>query len=628
MIPRECKRLAEVDFPIAEVSKHSAREKSIRHGHPSTLHLWWARRPLAACRAMLMALLLPDPCDHTCPESFKEDARAALARMWRKPARKDEDLREALLNFIAAFASWERSSEHLYLEISRALIKAAYPEELPLVADSFAGGGSIPLEALRIGCEAFANDLNPVSALMCRVLLEDVPRFGSTLVDAFNKEIARLNLHLRGRLAGFYPSDGVHEEPTAYLWARVVQCESPKCGAEIPLLRSLWLSRRGPSRSALKVAVKRESGRERPTVTLSVYGPKEDAAVGTGTVSGGRAICPACGKPVLRAAVESQLKDRQGGTDTARLIAVMVATPKGRQFRTPKGCDFEGIERVSKIDAALRKAKYSDALSVYPNERINPERPSPNARGLSAVTRYGMTTFSDCYLPRQRVVLSEFIKFVRQHDSSTSELDAAVGRCLLITVGRCVDRWSSSSRLDSSRDTVTGSFSKQALQMVWDFCEANPFSQWSGGLANAVEWITQVMEYAVNSASRPAQVRQGDARSLPLPARSVGVWFTDPPYYDSVPYADLADFFYCWLKRAAAQIDFSRGPIDESTGLTPKAEECVWNQAHRVDGKPKDPKFFEQCVCTAFDQGKRILDENGIGCVVFAHKSTKAGRRC
>ena len=171
MIPKECKRLAEVDFPIAVVSKHSAREKSIRHGHPSTLHLWWARRPLAACRAMLMALLLPDPCDEHCPQDFKNKARELLSKTEGKIGLGDKDLRESLLHFIGDFSNWDNSSHLVYLEVSRKLVKAAHPEETPLVVDPLAGGGSIPLEALRLGCDAFASDLNPVACLILKVML-------------------------------------------------------------------------------------------------------------------------------------------------------------------------------------------------------------------------------------------------------------------------------------------------------------------------------------------------------------------------------------------------------------------------------------------------------------------------
>ena len=163
MIPKDCKRLAEVDFPIAVVSKHAAREKSIRHGHPSTLHLWWARRPLAACRAMLLGLLLPDPCDLQCPEDFRHKARRLLPQVGCGDGETDEKLRHGLLKFIGDFANWDVAANQTYLEVARGLVSTAHDAEPPLVVDPFAGGGSIPLEALRLGCEAFASDLNPVA---------------------------------------------------------------------------------------------------------------------------------------------------------------------------------------------------------------------------------------------------------------------------------------------------------------------------------------------------------------------------------------------------------------------------------------------------------------------------------
>src|SRR5579875_1902499 len=254
MIPKECKRLAEVDFPIAVVSKHSAREKSIRHGHPSTLHLWWARRPLAACRAMLMALLLPDPCHPHCPTEFKSRARRILeeSRLPGKKPKTDADLRAAILAFIGDFADWDNSAHPVYLEAARALVKAAHPEETPLVVDPFAGGGSIPLEALRLGCDAFASDLNPVACLINKVLLEDIPRNGPELAEELRRVGAEVKKAAERELAEFYPRDPDGARPIAYLWARTVRCEAPNCGAEIPLMRSFWLCKKADRRRALR----------------------------------------------------------------------------------------------------------------------------------------------------------------------------------------------------------------------------------------------------------------------------------------------------------------------------------------------------------------------------------------
>src|SRR5574341_978231 len=255
MIPRECKRLAEADFPIAVVSKHAAREKSIRHGHPSTLHLWWARRPLAACRAMLLGLLLPDPCDPRCPVDFKDQARRLLLGLashperWTKEVGSDEGLRKVLLEFIGNFADWDNSTDPDHLRCGRGLVKAAHPDETPLVVDPFAGGGSIPLEALRLGCEAFASDLNPVACLILKVMLEDIPRHGPELAEELRRVGAEIKAAAEKELAEFYPTDPDGSKPIAYLWARTVRCEAPNCGAEIPIFRSPWLSRRGATRA-------------------------------------------------------------------------------------------------------------------------------------------------------------------------------------------------------------------------------------------------------------------------------------------------------------------------------------------------------------------------------------------
>ena len=230
MIPKACKRLAEVDFPIAEMSRHAARKKSIRHGHPSTLHLWWARRPLASSRAVLLALLLPDPSDSHCPAEFKARARELLLGMrgrasgWESIVETDAGLRQVLLKFIADFANWDNAAEAEYLATGRGLVRAAHPEETPLVVDPFAGGGSIPLEALRLGCEAFASDLNPVACPILKVMLEDIPRHGPGLADEFRKAGAEIKAQAERELSDLYPKDPDGATPIAYLWARTVRC--------------------------------------------------------------------------------------------------------------------------------------------------------------------------------------------------------------------------------------------------------------------------------------------------------------------------------------------------------------------------------------------------------------------
>ena len=343
MIPKECKRLAEVDFPIAEVSRHAAREKSIRHGHPSTLHLWWARRPLASSRAVLLALLLPDPCDPHCPDEFKSKARKLLLAMrgrpsgWNTTIRTDEGLRQILLRFIADFANWDNAAKTEYLQTGRGLVKNAHPEETPLVVDPFAGGGSIPLEALRIGCDAFASDLNPVACLILKTMLEDIPRHGPGLADELRKAGAEIKAQVENEVADLYPKDTDGANPIAYLWARTVRCEAPNCGAEIPLMRSMWLCRKPKRKWALCPKVIQQQGLP-PRVEFTTFQPKADREVTGGTVTRAKATCLCCHAVLPPERVRAQLVGQRGGANTvfdkqgtrtggARMTAVVTLKP-------------------------------------------------------------------------------------------------------------------------------------------------------------------------------------------------------------------------------------------------------------------------------------------------------------
>lgn len=323
MIPKECKRLAEVDFPIAAVgSAVMDREKRfpVPRGLPSTMHHWWARRPLAPSRAMLLALLLPDPCDSRCPDDFKEGARKALRTMhgrpteWQQQVATDDGLRRALLRFIADFAVRDNAAISAYLDAGRALVDAAHPGEAPLVVDPFAGGGSIPLEALRLDCDAFASDLNPVACLILRALLDDIPRHGPGLVDELRAAGERIKAEAERQLAELYPKDSDGATPIAYLWARTVRCEAPDCGAEIPLMRSLWLCSKPNRRKTLRPTVVRENGAA-PRVSFEMFEPAAASEVTRGTVSRARATCLCCRAVLPPDRVRAQLATQRGGAD-------------------------------------------------------------------------------------------------------------------------------------------------------------------------------------------------------------------------------------------------------------------------------------------------------------------------
>lgn len=622
MIPRECKRLAEVDFPIAVVSKHAAREKSIRHGHPSTLHLWWARRPLGAVRALLLALLMPDPSDSLCPPDFKHQARTVLAQV-RGVGPTDRDLRQALLGFLGDFANWDLAAHPAHLAAARALVRAAHGEEPPLVVDPFTGGGSIPLEALRVGCDAFASDLNPVACLIQKVLLEDIPRYGVSL----GKELRQVGIQVKeaaaAELAQFYPVGPDGDRPIAYLWARTVRCEAPNCGAEIPLIRSFWLAKKATRRWALRYRVERPEG-EPPKIQFEVFQPASQAEVPRGTISDAKAMCPCCGAVLPAARVRVQLSERRGGASDARLIAVVSLREgeRGRFYRLPTEADLEAVAGAAQILAERESTIQGDALTPVPNESLNEVRPSPNARGLSAVTRYGMRTFGDLYSPRQKLAHITFIEKIKAWESSDPKQDA-LRKLLACSISRLVDKNASLSVWNETGEKVEHVFGRHALAMVWDFAEVAVFSDATGNFESGVDLVAKVVEAWPNSAHTPGQVELADAAEPILPEESAAVWFTDPPYYDAVPYADLSDFFFVWLKRLLGDSQLTKDPFDPANPLTPKLREAVWNQSYVVEDRPKDPKFFETAMARAFTAGRKVLRGDGVGCVVFAHKTTE-----
>lgn len=633
MIPKACKRLAEVDFPIAEVSRHAAREKSIRHGHPSTLHLWWARRPLASSRAVLLALLWPDPCDPLCPEAFKAEARKRLLEVSVSPGKTDADLRRGLLQFIADFANWDVASHPAYLDVSRALVRAAHspedgaPYEPPLVVDPFAGGGSIPLEALRVGCEAFASDLNPVACLILKVILEDIIQHGPQLAE----ELRRVGTEIRNRaeseLTGLYSRDADGATPVAYLWARTVRCEAPMCGAEIPLVRSFWLCRRGSRRRALRHRVVRPSG-ETPRVEFEVFEPKTEKEVPAGTVSRAKATCFHCGMVLPPERVRAQLAAERGGADVvfddhgrrvggATLLAVVTlrAGDTGRQYRAPVARDY-GLARQAqeRIAALMSEWERSGRRGLCPV----PDEPLPPIGTLGfRVQRYGMLRWGDLFTARQKVSLLALARGAASVPATDSARELAA-----IAVSRLADISNSLCSWKPSMTQVIHVFTRQALPVVWDYAEASALGEQAGDVVVTVRNLCRIAEGAA-SAVYKATVQQADACEHPLPDESASVWFTDPPYYDAVPYSDLSDFFLVWLKRALPGHPFLRDPFDPPNVLSPKDREAVQDETKSKGGCPKDRAWFEETMARAFAQGRRVLRPDGVGSVVFAHKTTE-----
>ncbi len=674
------RRLIEVDLPIKRISAHARREKSIRHGHISTLHIWWARRPLAACRAVILAALWPDPADRLCPPRFLDEARKTLlgARetavnvpsgksvpVFDKDYKKPEDVRAGLLDFIAEFANWDCSTNADYLAFARHLVQVAHeslggePGTRPLVVDPFAGGGSIPLEALRVGADAFASDLNPIPVLLNKVVLEYVPKYGQRLADEVRTWGEWIKQEAEKELAEFYPKDKDGSTPIAYLWARTILSEAPGQGGdpiEVPLMRSLWLAKKAGRRRALRW-VRDEKGKvktrtvdvayvedgqhivkrvKRPV--LEIFEPAKESEVEGGTVARGSATCPVTGYTTKVERVRAQLKSRRGGAADARMFCVVTtrASEQGRFYRLPTKADQEAfdaaaeeLERREKEDGTQRSQKgrkvgegiekgQGSRRSLVPDEVI-----SLNELRRVSVPIYGMERWGDLFSPRQALALTTLARLVREAgvrmaSSADTGLAQAVQTCLSLTVGRQADILSSLARWHTTRDIVNATFGRQAIGMVWDFAEANFSSGASGSFDGALDWVVKVIQANVTSGERTGHVEQASATSHPLPDDAAAAFVTDPPYYDAVPYAYLSDFFYVWMRRTLADIHPS---LFRDPGV-PKDAEIVVDRPHQLSQSTKDITFYERELTRAFAEGRRVLAPSGVGTIVFASKTT------
>lgn len=639
---RLVRRLIEVDLPIKRISDHARREKSIRHGHISTLHVWWARRPLAACRAVICAALWPDPADPHCPQSFRDKAvefltnfaikavsNSDLARScapgtwakWQKLANiesrldpKNEShltiLRYALLDFIADFANWDNSTNEFYLETSRALTEASHVSlggesgSRPLIVDPFAGGGAIPLESLRIGADAFASDLNPVAVLLNKVVLEYIPKYGSTLADDLRRWGEWVKREAAKNLSEFYPRDSDGATPVTYLWARTVICEGPGCGAEVPLIRSRYLSKKGQNSVFLEL----EIDKKEKTIGFRVssgYLKGED-----GTVKRGSATCPICGYTTSVASVRRQLQKSSGGADNSKLLVVVCRGEHGKTYRTPTHKDLSVVTR---------------AIQIVQRSLLLQNVELPLMSGVFNVPIYGMTRWDLLFSARQLMAASSILEKIDAasqriaSEVTDKEQFVAIKVLLSLALGKYLDFRTTLCGWINVGEKIGHTFGRQALGMIFDWAEGVPFGDISGSWERSIEYIAEFIETESKTCSLKGSVEQSPAQHHLLPDDSAQAFITDPPYYNAVPYADLSDFFYLWLRKGLIQ-EF---PSLFAKETSPKDDEiCEMSGWDSVRYSHKDASFYEQGMKAAFAEGRRICSPSGIGTVVFAHKST------
>lgn len=624
------KKLIEVALPLNDINLAAAKEKSIRHGHPSTLHIWWARRPLAAARAVIFAQMVNDP-------GYERSLGRGVNR--EKAAQE----RERLFNIIRRLVKWENSDDQGLLNEALAEIKKSWqetcelnkshkdagvlfnPEVLPAFHDPFAGGGAIPLEAQRLGLESFATDLNPVAVLLNKAMVEipyifanrppvgpaslshsqgrldpswsdakglaeDVRRYGSLVRQKAFEKIG----HLYPKVKLSAEHGGGEASVIAWIWARTVKSPNPAYShSEIPLVSSFVLSNKPGGEAFVSPRVAGDSF----YFEVKQGKPPAHAKNGTKAARGANFVCLLSGTPVNDAYVKAE---SQAGRIGARLMAVVVEGPRGRVYLPPTSDQEKLAELIEP--------------SWKPDQKMNKD-----TKDLVSGRGYGFHTWADLFTKRQLIALSTLSELVDDMrpiiradaeraglvDDGLSLADGgrgasayadAISVYLAMTVSRSSDRHCTMCSWDSGPATKTSStgsparsasvrnaFSRQALAMTWDFAEGNPFSDSATNYLDAVNWICKVLDRLTVRA--PGFALQQDAQRQEVSKSKVVS--TDPPYYDNIAYADLSDFFYIWLRKSLRPIF---GELF-STMAVPKDEELVAS-AYRHGGKSNAEKFF------------------------------------
>ncbi len=579
------KKLIEVALPLDAINVESAREKSIRHGHPSTLHLWWARRPLAACRAVLFAQLVDDPSAH--PEDF--------------PTEEDQDReRKRLFGIIEELVKWENSTNERVLDAARAEIQRSCDGNPPSILDPFAGGGSIPLEAQRLGLEAHASDLNPVAVLINKALIEIPPRWGDhppVHPDADNRtrwkgaeglaeDVRRYGKWMRDeaerRIGHLYPKaflpDGSTANVIAWIWARTVACPNPTCGATMPLASTLSLGKKKGKEVWIRPVVEGRSVRFE--IGHGAGGPPDPPKVGRGA----KFRCMVCGE----IANEDHIKaEGMAARMRAQLMAIAAEGHQQRVYLTTT-VEHEAIAQV-------------DRPCNVPDQEV-PEDPRNVWCKIYGLTRWAdlftnrqltaLTTFSDLVGRARAMVEADALRDDRTRGVAT-EYSNAVTTYLAFATDRLVNEHSTICTWAShgTKEHVRGTFARQALPMTWDYAEASPFCDSTGSFRDSIARVAETLERLRPAASGSAL--QGDARCS---GAEQGAWATDPPYYDNIGYADLSDYFYIWLRLILRDIY----PGLFSTMLTPKVAELIASPYRHAGSKSRAEAYFESGFVDVF----------------------------
>jgi len=606
------KKLIEVSLPLEAINGASAREKSIRHGHPSTLHLWWSRKPLATARAVLFAQLVDDPSSR--PEQF--------------PTVAEQDVERARLHdLMARLVPWESTNDRELLDAAAREIRSSNNGEMPSILDPFAGGGSIPLEAQRLGLPAVASDLNPVAVLLEKALVEIPPRFNGhppvsstatprvtawRAAEGLAEDVRCYGKWLRDeafkRVGDLYPTittpGGTEHAVIAWKWTRTVASPNPANPIETPLINTWWLSKKKGREFFIEA-----SARDGEVIYDVVEG-KPEASAQDGTITSSGATVVGDGSGIEFSYIRQEAAEGRMGT---ALVAVIAEAKRGRLYLSPTDAHRAAADIERPEDPACSVPLPDKALGF----RIGP---------------YGFRNWSDLFTNRQLktlLTLSDLVEVTRarvlqdalQRGMEKGEPLESGGRgavayadavavYLALGISRFTDYSNSFATWDSSRDSATHLFTRQAISMIWSFVEVNPFSSSSGNFLGQLEWVSKALERLPADGSGTASISDAASRDYTSVVVS-----TDPPYYDYIGYADLADYFYVWLRRSLSGVL----PSVFATMLAPKSEELVANP-YRHGGKDGAEKFFVDGFNGVFSRIRETSDMSAPMTVYYAYK--------
>ena len=617
MIQQHKPKLIEVALPLAAINKAAAREKHILRGNPSTLHLWWARRPLAATRAVIWASLVDDPSG--------DDSLT--------PAEQEVE-RERLFVILEDLVIWENSNDPRVLERARAEISRCFPDGAPPILDPFGGGGAIPLEAQRLGLEALSGDLNPVAVMIQKAMLETPPRFAGkppvsrglatditswTRAQGLAADVEAYGQWMResahAKIGRHYPDatgpDGEKLTPIAWIWTRTVRSPDPAWNGHVPLVASWTLANK---KGKPKVWIEPIIDRESQTISYEVRHGGESTY--ERTVKRGNGTCIATGT----AMPYDYIRDESfAGRMGEQLMAVVAQGTSGRTYCSPSAAELNP-EPIPEPDW-----KPTSKINIHPRNISTPP--------------FGLDEWWKLFTPRQLTALTTFSDLLPEvHDKVRADAIAArmdddgvplrdggtgaeayadaIVTYLAFAVDKSADYWSSISTWISSLGAIRNTFARQAIPMTWDFAETNPFSSSSGNWQGMVQWIQKAIIHF--PAVGDAQVIQRDARARVNESRGA-VISTDPPYYDNISYADLSDFFFVWMRRNLSSV----WPDECATLATPKADELIANR-YRAGSKQAAEEHFESGMAEFMAQVAEAQNPAAPATIYYAYKATEA----